>query len=209
MQTLTLLGKSDVTISMIMDVLESKGMFPEIKIVNNLDLPIEHTFNNPKFKWEITNKLTGGDTFALGVSNSSIKRKILNTFGEDMNFINLIHNTASISSTTTLEKGCTIHSNVSISAHSHLGKFVSVNRNSSIGHHTNIGDFVSINPSVAIAGHVNIGEGTVIGIGAIVSDHVNIGKNCVIGAGSIVIKDIPDDVVAYGSPCKIVRKTNI
>lgn len=208
MQTLTLLGKSDVTISMIMDVLESKEVFPDIKIVNNLNLPIEHTFNNPKFKWEIINEIIG-DTFALGVSNPPVKRKIVHTFGEDVNFTTLIHNTASISSTTTLEKGCTIHNNVSISAHTHLGKFVNVNRNSSIGHHTTIGDFVSINPSVAIAGHVNIGEGTVIGIGAVVLDHINIGKNCVIGAGSIVIKDIPDDVIAYGSPCKIIRKTNI
>jgi acetyltransferase-like isoleucine patch superfamily enzyme len=39
-----------------------------------------------------------------------------------------------------------------------------------------------------------------------VLDHVKIGKNCVIGAGSIVTKDIPDDVIAYGSPCKIIRE---
>jgi len=35
---------------------------------------------------------------------------------------------------------------------------------------------------------------------------VKIGKNSIIGAGSVVTKDIPDNVVAYGSPCKIIRE---
>ena len=35
---------------------------------------------------------------------------------------------------------------------------------------------------------------------------VTIGKNVVIGAGSVVTKDIPDDVIAVGNPCRVVRK---
>jgi maltose O-acetyltransferase len=34
---------------------------------------------------------------------------------------------------------------------------------------------------------------------------VTIGSNVVIGAGSVVTKDIPDNVVAVGNPCKVVR----
>jgi acetyltransferase-like isoleucine patch superfamily enzyme len=36
-------------------------------------------------------------------------------------------------------------------------------------------------------------------------DGITIGKNTIIGAGSIVTRDIPDDVVAWGSPCKIKK----
>ena len=43
-------------------------------------------------------------------------------------------------------------------------------------------------------------------MGSNIIDNVKIGKNVIIGAGSLVTKDIPDDVVAYGNPCKIVRK---
>ena len=43
------------------------------------------------------------------------------------------------------------------------------------------------------------------GMGTNVIDGVKIGKNSIIGAGSLVTKDIPDNVVAYGSPCKIIR----
>ena len=35
---------------------------------------------------------------------------------------------------------------------------------------------------------------------------VTIGDNVVIGAGSIVTRDIPDNVVAYGSPCRVMRE---
>ena len=40
----------------------------------------------------------------------------------------------------------------------------------------------------------------------IIIDGIKIGRNSVIGAGSVVTKDIPDNVVAYGNPCKIIRE---
>ena len=35
---------------------------------------------------------------------------------------------------------------------------------------------------------------------------VTIGKNSVIGAGSVVVKDIPENVVAVGNPCRVLRE---
>ena len=35
---------------------------------------------------------------------------------------------------------------------------------------------------------------------------IHIGNNTVVGAGSVVTKDIPDNVVAVGNPCRILRK---
>jgi acetyltransferase-like isoleucine patch superfamily enzyme len=42
-------------------------------------------------------------------------------------------------------------------------------------------------------------------MGANIIDGITIGDNVIIGAGSLVTKDIPNDVTAYGVPCKIVR----
>lgn len=53
---------------------------------------------------------------------------------------------------------------------------------------------------------VRIGNHVWIGGGAIIMPGVTIGDNVVIGAGSVVTKDIPDHVIAYGSPCKVIRK---
>lgn len=55
---------------------------------------------------------------------------------------------------------------------------------------------------------VIIGDNVWIGGGVIILPGVTIGNNVVIGAGSVVTKDIPDNKVAYGNPCKIIREND-
>ena len=54
-------------------------------------------------------------------------------------------------------------------------------------------------------GKIYVGEHTFIGTGVIIMPGVTIGDNVVIGAGSVVNKDIPSNVVAVGSPCKVLK----
>ena len=53
---------------------------------------------------------------------------------------------------------------------------------------------------------VTIGNNVWIGGGAVILPGVKIGDNVVIGAGSVVTKSIPDNSVAFGIPCKVVRE---
>ena len=101
--------------------------------------------------------------------------------------------------------------------------------NLDLGYKTDIGAFTYINAknNVIIEDYVQIGshcsiysvstidykEGEVIlkknckiGTHSVVMPGVTIGENSVIGAFSFVTKDIPDNVVAYGVPAKVVRK---
>lgn len=55
---------------------------------------------------------------------------------------------------------------------------------------------------------VTIGDNVWIGVGAIILPGVTIGDNSIIGAGSVVTKDIPANVIAFGSPCKVYREFN-
>lgn len=55
---------------------------------------------------------------------------------------------------------------------------------------------------------VNIKRNVWIGAGVVVLPGITIGENSVIGAGSVVTKDIPDNVVAVGTPCKVIRTIN-
>jgi len=71
------------------------------------------------------------------------------------------------------------------------------------------GDHVVLSPGVMVGGEVEIGSHSMIGIGAVVSNRVKIGKESVIGGNSFVHKDIPENVVAYGIPAKIIRKSEI
>ena len=110
--------------------------------------------------------------------------------------------------------------------HVHFGSGIYANSNLTIvdDGHVYIGDKVMFGPNVTIAtaNHpiepnlrekglqynkdVYIGENTWIGAGVIIVPGVRVGKNTVIGAGIIVTKDIPDNVVAVGNPCHVLRE---
>ncbi|MGY3053173.1 maltose O-acetyltransferase [Pedobacter sp. UYEF25] len=86
-----------------------------------------------------------------------------------------------------------------------------------------IGNNVFIAPNVGIytAGHpihpflrnqevewaqpITIGNNVWIGANAIINPGITIGNNVVIGSGSVVTKNIPDNVLAVGNPCKVIR----
>lgn len=86
-----------------------------------------------------------------------------------------------------------------------------------------IGNNVMLAPNVSIytAGHplhpesrnsayeygisVTIGNNVWLGGNVIITPGVTIGDNAVIGAGSVVTKDIPDNAVAAGNPCRVIR----
>ena len=128
-------------------------------------------------------------------------------------------------------EGCYIeppfHSNFG-GKHCHFGKYVYANFNLTCVDDTHIyvGDHTMLAPNVvlATAGHpilpalrkkgyqynmpIHIGKNCWLGAGVIVLPGVTIGDNSVIGAGSVVTKDIPENVVAVGNPCKVLRPIN-
>ena len=53
---------------------------------------------------------------------------------------------------------------------------------------------------------VKIGDNVWIGMNSIIMRGVTIGDNSIIGAGSIVTKNIPSNVIAAGSPCKVIKE---
>ena len=53
---------------------------------------------------------------------------------------------------------------------------------------------------------INIADNVWLGVNVIVLKGVSIGRNTVIGAGSVVSKDIPENVIAAGNPCRIIRQ---
>ena len=108
----------------------------------------------------------------------------------------------------------------------HFGSFIYANFNLTLVDDAPIyvGDHTMFGPNVSLvtAGHpilprlrelvyqfnapVHIGKNCWLGAGVIVLPGVSVGDNSVIGAGSVVTKDIPANVVALGTPCKVVRE---
>lgn len=112
--------------------------------------------------------------------------------------------------------------------HVHFGKGIYANFNLTLVDDTHIyvGDCTMFGPNVTIAtaGHpllpslreqgyqynapVHIGRNCWFGAGVIILPGVTVGNNTVIGAGSVVTKDLPDNVVAVGNPCRVLREIN-
>lgn len=110
-------------------------------------------------------------------------------------------------------------------AHVHFGSDIYVNFNLTCVDDTHIyvGDNTIFGPNVTIitTGHpiqpelrqkqyqfsrpVRFGKNVWIGAGVVILPGVTIGDNSVIGAGSLVSHDIPANVVAYGTPARVVR----
>ena len=55
------------------------------------------------------------------------------------------------------------------------------------------------------AGPITLGRNVWIGAGVIVGPNVAIGDNSVVGAGSVVLNDVPANVLAAGTPCRVLR----
>ncbi|MBN2857342.1 MAG: hypothetical protein JXN63_02965 [Candidatus Delongbacteria bacterium] len=53
---------------------------------------------------------------------------------------------------------------------------------------------------------ITIGNNVWIGGNSTVLDGVKIGNNCIIGAGSVVTKSIPDNSIAVGNPCRVIKE---
>ena len=86
-----------------------------------------------------------------------------------------------------------------------------------------IGDKVMIGPNVAIYavshpihpepraasldyGHdVFVGNNVWVGGNCVLNPGIRIGDNSVIGSGSVITKDVPENVVAAGNPCRVLR----
>ena len=101
--------------------------------------------------------------------------------------------------------GFNIRNNGFVGSTARIGKFVKINYGTAITHDVDLGDYVYVSMNVSMGGSVTVGEGTFIFEGSCIRPGVKIGSNSVIGAGSIVTKDVPDNVIAYGNPCKVVR----
>ncbi len=92
-----------------------------------------------------------------------------------------------------------------VNPNSNIGRHCIVNTNSSVDHDNHIHDFASVGPGAVTGGGVTLGTYSAIGLGACVAESVRIGKNSVIGAGATVVRDIPDSVIAFGTPARVIR----
>lgn len=144
---------------------------------------------------------------AFGIGQNNIRNKLFEKILQNgFEIATLVHPSATISSFVIIGTGTVVMPQVVINAKAVIGKGVILNTASVIEHENIIEDFVHISPNTALAGEVRIKKGTHVGIGSNIIQGITIGENCIIGAGSIVLRDIGDNKLCYGNPCKEIKE---
>jgi len=118
---------------------------------------------------------------------------------------NIIDSSAVVSSNSTMGRGLFIGKHAVVNAGSVLGDGAIINSSATVEHDCVIGAFAHISPGVVLCGNVTIGMDSHVGAGSVIRQQVQIGNRAMIGMGSIVLHDVPDNTLAYGSPCQVVR----
>lgn len=138
---------------------------------------------------------------------SKTRKKVIKKIraNRNLSFPNLIDPSAQMSERIEWGVGNIVCGGSILTVNVKIADFCIVNLNCTVGHGNVLSSFVTTYPCVNISGSVNIGECTELGEGVQIIKGKNIGAGTIIGAGAVVIKDLPDDCTAAGSPCKSIK----
>ena len=124
----------------------------------------------------------------------------------DVEFPIVIHPSVLISRSARIGYGTVVMAAAVIMPDASIGEGCLVNESSGVGHDCRLADYASVSGGVHMGGASALGFRSSLGIGSTVREKRVIGQDSVIGAGSVVVDDIPDGVVAYGLPARVMRQ---
>ncbi len=144
----------------------------------------------------------------IGIGENSTREEAyhkIKNIVPDLEFITIVHPTATLALDVLIPKGTVIMANVVVNANAKVGEFCILNTSSTLGHDCKMSNFSSLASGVTIGGNVHIGFCSAICIGAVIIQNLTIGDHTVIGAGSLVLKSIPNNKTAYGTPIHTIK----
>lgn len=146
--------------------------------------------------------------FVCAVGASKIREKIISKMkmiNPDVLFGTVIDPTVEKSDYVSIGEGSIICAHTIITTNISIGNHVIINLDCTIGHDAVLEDFVTLYPSVNVSGMTNIGYGVELGTGMQIIQGKTVGEYSIIGAGAVVVKDIPSNCTAVGSPAKPIK----
>ncbi|MBP2033366.1 2,3,4,5-tetrahydropyridine-2-carboxylate N-succinyltransferase [Clostridium algifaecis] len=115
-----------------------------------------------------------------------------------------------------IDKGAVVMMGAVINIGAEIGEGTMVDMNAVVGARGKLGKNVHLGAGAVVAGVLEppskspceIGDDVLVGANSVILEGVKIGKGSVIAAGSVVVEDVPENVVAAGSPAKIIKNVD-
>lgn len=156
---------------------------------------------------EVLHSAEGCSPMIIAIGDSNVRYDIskrLEALG--VSYGKAVHPSAVVSPTAEIGEGTVIMPGAIVNAYARIGRHCVINTGAVVDHECVVGDYVNACPHTTLCGNVHVGDGTNVCAGSVVIQGIRIGSWTMVGAGSVVVKDVPDGVVAYGNPCKVVRE---
>lgn len=193
----------------VIDTLVAMNKFSEIGIVEKTDNYGQNILGIPILGCDedLPALLSEGYKYAFitvgSVGDPKLRIKLFEKISEiGFKIPNIIDPSAIVSKNSELENGIFVGKRAVINAGARVKRGAIINTGAIIEHDCIIEDFVHIAPGAVLSGEVKVELNTHIGAGSIVKQQIKIGSNSIVGMGSIVLRDIEDNIVVYGNPCK-------
>lgn len=145
------------------------------------------------------------DAVALGIGNNRARLAALERLRGRIEMPVLIHPSAVVSPTATVEEGTVIMPKAVLNAAASVGRGVIVNTAAVVEHDCVVEEGVHVSPNATLAGAVRVRRLSWVGAGATVIQCRTVGAESTVGAGSVVIRDVPDGVTVVGCPARVVK----
>jgi sugar O-acyltransferase (sialic acid O-acetyltransferase NeuD family) len=117
----------------------------------------------------------------------------------------LIHPSAKVARDAKVEAGAIICYGSFVSSAAIVKSSALIQPSVCVGHDVTIGENCVISSFSALAGACSIGDNCYVGMNAAIREKTSIGAWSIVGMGSIVHSDLPEGVIAVGSPARVVK----
>lgn len=146
-----------------------------------------------------------GDIY-IGVGSNRVRARIFKALADmNMSPAVCVAPNAFVARDAMIAPGAVICAGAVIGSRAMIGANTIVNTLSSVDHDCILGDHTQVTAGVTLGGTVTVGSNCFFGLKSAVIPNLSIGDNAQIMAGSLVSKNVPPDVLAGGSPAKILR----
>ena len=198
------------------DIIQQENKYQILGIIDdNIDVGIE-LFGFPVLgSKEDLLKITSEYSVHAGIitiGDNWIRKNIMDYISNilpSFEWVNAIHPSVIIGRDVKIGVGVIVMAGVIFNPGAFIGDFTFYATGCQIEHDCEIGDFASVSAGSVLGGVVKIGKYSAITMNVTIFDRLSIGSNTVVGSASLVTKSLPDNILAYGNPAKIIRERKL